>query len=114
MTKMMKLYLALVVAEVVMSLVASNWESAACGAAVALWVWLYSQADRRADAAEKHADNLARLLAAGAHVAIHRYVPATRTLDDIIDDELHGHHPYSQGGIRPHLCVCGKPLEEHQ
>lgn len=118
MTKMMKLCIGIAAFVAVTSAIRGDILAAAWAITAGLWVWGYAQADRRADAAEKHADNLASLLAAGAQVTVHRYFPVNPahypTLDGLIDAELHGHHPYSQGGIRPHLCVCGKPLAEHR
>lgn len=114
MNRLTKIFTAANVGFIIGHILAGELRIAAYLGAFTMMLFLFHKATQQRDEAREHADNLASLLADGAQVTIHRYVPATRTLDDIIGDELHGHHPYSQGGIRPHLCVCGTPLEEHQ
>lgn len=118
MNRLTKIFTAANVGFIIGHILAGELRIAAYLGAFTMMLFLFHKAIQQRDEAREHADNLARLLAAGAQVTIHRYVPVNPvhypTLDDLIDAELHGHHPYSQGGTQPHLCVCGTPLEEHQ
>lgn len=137
MTKMMKLCIGIAAFVAVTSAIRGDILAAAWAITAGLWMWLYAQADRRADAAidlawqySVQADRSASIARRATAQLINHQCPPTgmrrigsgstpcdlteaRTLDDIIDDELHGDH-YSVGGTRPHLCVCGTPLAEHQ
>lgn len=71
------------------------------------WKLLYRQADRRADRIQVERNQAIQQL------INHQCPPSdfVRIHDGTVP---YGHVPYSQGGIRPHLCYCGKPLEDHR
>lgn len=101
-----KIALACVVAGVVLSALAGEISGVAWAMGAGFWIWQHEQQrqqNHRLRALNwKHVDMM-----------INHQCPQTDFV--VIHDGTapYDHRPYSQGGIRPHLCYCGIPLNEH-
>lgn len=106
-----KIALTCVVAGVVFSALAGEISGVAWALAAGFWIWQHEQ--------QRQQNHRLRALN-WKHVTmlVSQQCPPqpgmTRIDANGVTITYDGHLPTSQGGTRPHLCVCGKPLEEHR
>lgn len=103
-----KVALACVIAGVLLSALAKEATGIAWALAAGFWIWQH----------DKQRQHNQRLRAINwKHVGMlvnHQCPPSGMTVIPGSGSTPFDHQPYSQGGIRPHLCVCGIPLIEHR
>lgn len=103
-----KIALACVAFGVLLSALAGEVSGVAGAAVAGFWIWQHQLMRQQRDEAweiieHEHTPNVFRVEVPPEHFR--------DALDMLVRPDTH--RATSQGGIRPHLCVCGTPLEDH-